>query len=66
MNLVKKLMVIINPISGTSSKKNIDEEIRHEATRHSLYTDIRFTSGPNDATRLAREAIEKGYYGVIV
>lgn len=65
MRLVKQLMVIINPISGTASKKGIDEAIRHEATRYSLATDIRFTTGPQDATRLAKEAIEKGYYGVI-
>lgn len=65
MRLVKKLMVIINPISGTASKKGVDEAIRHEATRYSLFTDIRFTTGPNDATRLAQEAISKGYYGVI-
>lgn len=62
---MKKLMVIINPISGTASKKGVDEAIRHEATRYSLATDIRFTTGPHDATRLAREAIEQGYYGVI-
>lgn len=65
MRLVKQLMVIINPISGTASKKGIDEAIRHEAARYSLSTDIRFTTGPHDATRLAEEAIEKGYYGVI-
>ncbi|MBD5273933.1 MAG: diacylglycerol kinase family lipid kinase [Bacteroides sp.] len=65
MRLVKQLMVIINPISGTASKKGVDEAIRHEATKYSLATDIRFTTGPDDATRLAKEAIEKGYYGVI-
>lgn len=65
MRLVKQLMVIINPISGTASKKGVDEMIRHEATRYSLATDIRYTTGPHDATRLAKEAIEKGYYGVI-
>ncbi|MBD5329503.1 MAG: diacylglycerol kinase family lipid kinase [Bacteroides sp.] len=62
---MKKLMVIINPISGTASKKGVDEAIRHEATRYCLYTDIRFTTGPHDATRLAQEAIRNGYYGVI-
>jgi len=65
MHSVKELMVIINPISGTASKEGIDEAIRHEADRYALSVDIRFTTGPNDATRLAREAIEKGYYGVI-
>ena len=58
-------MVIINPISGTASKDGVDEAIRHEASKYSLVTDIRFTTGRGDATRLAREAIEKGYYGVI-
>lgn len=65
MRLVKQLMVIINPISGTASKKGIDEVIRHEATRYSLFTDIRFTTGPGHASILAQEAIDNGYYGVI-
>ena len=65
MLLVKQIMIIINPISGTASKHGIDEIIRHEATRYGLATDIRFTTGPDDATHLASEAIEKGYYGVV-
>lgn len=65
MLLVKQIMIIINPISGTASKQGIDEIIRHEATRYSLATDIRFTTGPGDATRLAKEAIDRNYYGVV-
>ena len=65
MRLVKQLMVIINPHSGTLSKEGVDKAIRHEASKYSLFTDIRFTTAPGDATRLAQEAIEKGYYGVI-
>ncbi|MDE6537067.1 MAG: diacylglycerol kinase family lipid kinase [Muribaculaceae bacterium] len=65
MRLVKQLMVIINPISGTRSKKGIDEAIRHEATHYGLAVDIRFTKAPHHATELAKEAIERGYYGVI-
>ncbi|MDE6717731.1 MAG: diacylglycerol kinase family lipid kinase [Muribaculaceae bacterium] len=65
MRLVKQLMVIINPHSGSVSKDGIDATIRHEASKYSLSTDIRFTTAPGDATRLAREAIEKGYYGVV-
>ena len=65
MRLVKQLMIVINPISGTASKEGVDKAIRHEAAKYSLATDIRFTTGPNDATKLAKEAIEKGYYGVI-
>ncbi|MDE5868779.1 MAG: diacylglycerol kinase family lipid kinase [Muribaculaceae bacterium] len=65
MRLVKQLMVIINPHSGTLSKDGMDQAIRHEAAKYSLFTDIRFTGAPGDATILAQEAIEKGYYGVL-
>lgn len=65
MTEVNRLMVIINPISGTASKKGIDQIIHREAGRYGYVADIRFTTGPNDATQMAREAIDKGYYGVV-
>ncbi|MDE7414396.1 MAG: diacylglycerol kinase family lipid kinase [Muribaculaceae bacterium] len=65
MRLVKQLMVIINPHSGTLSKEGVDKSILHEAAKYSLSTDIRFTTAPGDATRLAQEAIGEGYYGVV-
>lgn len=60
-----RLMAIINPISGTASKQDADRTIKRMGERYGYEVDIRFTTGPNDATRLAREAIELGYYGVI-
>lgn len=58
-------MVIINPISGTASKRGVDEQIRRLASRYGYVSDIRFTGAPHDATRFAREAIAKEYYGVL-
>lgn len=66
MQLVKQLMVIINPISGGASKRGVSEAIQRAARHYCLNIDIRYTRGPKDATRLANEAITKGYYGVIV
>lgn len=60
-----RLMAIINPASGTASKQDADRIIKRMGEQYGYTMDIRFTTGPNDATRLAREAIEKGYYGVI-
>lgn len=62
---MKKLMVIINPISGTASKVGVEDIIRQDAKDYDLDVDVRYTTGKGDATRLAREAIDKGFYGVV-
>ncbi len=62
---MKRLLVIINPISGTASKEGIEDIIRHDAEEFGFDADIRYTRGKGDATRLAREAIDGGYYGVL-
>lgn len=60
-----RLMLIINPISGTGSKKGVVETVERamEACGHEV--DVRLTGARGDATRLAGEAARKGYYGVL-
>ncbi len=57
-------MLIINPISGTGKKKGLPEMVEKEMNRLGYELDIRFTTGPNDATRLAREAVDNDYRAV--
>ncbi len=68
-------MVIINPIAGTRAGTNTIDTIEDEANRlrytddrgdaRAYHIDLRFTQHPEHAVALAREAVEKGYYGVI-
>lgn len=61
---VKKLMVIINPVSGTNSKVGLESMILESF--HDRYdVDIRLTASKGDATRLALEAVDAGYFGVV-
>ncbi|MBD5229405.1 MAG: diacylglycerol kinase family lipid kinase [Bacteroidales bacterium] len=58
-------MLIINPISGTSKKKGLDSKVE-KAMRNAGYNlDVRYTGCRGDATRLAAEAVEKGYEVVL-
>lgn len=60
-----RLMLIINPISGTGSKKGVAEMVRERMGALSLDVDVRVTGARGDATRLAQEAASEGYYGVL-
>ncbi|MDE7159938.1 MAG: YegS/Rv2252/BmrU family lipid kinase [Muribaculaceae bacterium] len=62
---MKRLMVIINPISGTASKEGIEESIRQDAAQYGFETIFRYTRKRDDATGFAREAIAQEYYGVL-
>ncbi len=57
----KKIMFIINPISGVYKKKNVPEGIaRHIDYVQFDYT-IRFTQYAGHATLIAQQAVEEGY-----
>lgn len=60
-----RLMLIINPISGTGSKRGVAETVCERLEPLGWSVDTRLTTARGDATRLGREAVEKGYYGVL-
>lgn len=60
-----RLMLIINPISGTGSKKGVVETVEQAMNACGHDVDVRLTGARGDATRLAGEAARKGYYGVL-
>lgn len=61
----RKAMLIINPISGTGKKQGLAEAVIDRLGREGFDVDVRVTTCRGDATRLAREAAEKGYTSVI-
>lgn len=60
-----QLMLIINPISGTGSKKGVRELVEKTMSSCGHTVDVRVTGARGDATNLAAEAARKGYYGVL-
>ena len=54
-------MLIINPISGTAKKTGLDAKVEKAMSEAGYNLDVRFTTCRGDATRLASEAVAKGY-----
>lgn len=61
----KKILFIINPISGTTSKRVIPEFITHNINHDLFDIDIQMTQGPGDATSLAKAASDRGVDAVV-
>lgn len=61
----RNIMLIINPISGTGSKKGVAQSVTERLGSLGWEVDVRTTGARGDATRLASEAVERGYYGVL-
>ncbi len=59
------LMLIVNPISGTRSKRKLIPVLERRLKEMGFDIDTRLTGARGDATRLAREAVDKKYYGVL-
>lgn len=66
INQIKRMMVIVNPISGTHSKEGIGALISKELRKSGYVVELRHTTAGGDAANWAAEASEKGYYGVVV
>ena len=60
-----KALLIINPISGTSSKEGLDKFVIDTLSPHGWEIDVAFTKGHGDATRLAKDAVKAGYEAVL-
>lgn len=62
----QRLLLIINPISGTSKKDGLADFVSHRlADSLGMDVDVKITGGKGDANRFASEAVEQGYYGVV-
>ena len=60
-----KVCLIINPVSGTESKKYIPEEVASAIDQKKYDLLIRVTGYPNHASEIARHAVKKKYKFVI-
>ena len=60
-----KVCLIINPVSGTESKKYIPEEVATAIDQKKYDLLIRVTGYPNHASEIARHAVKKKYKFVI-
>ena len=61
----RKILVVINPISGTSNKEFMPETIARCINPDKFDVVVRFTQHASHATLLTEEAIKEGFYGVI-
>lgn len=61
----ERLMLIINPISGTGNKAGLAEAVIAHLSPLGYSIDTRYTTCRGDATRLAHEAVKSGYRGVL-
>lgn len=61
----KQCLLIINPISGTTNKRGLDKIVSRRLADINLDMDVAWTTARGDATRLASEAVAKGYHSVI-
>ena len=63
MSKLRKILFIINPISGIGKKETIPALI-DEVLTGLFETEIVYTQAPKHATELSKEAAQKGYYAV--
>lgn len=63
----QRLLLVINPISGGLNKSGLADVVaqRMKASLN-MEVDVKTTAGKGDARRFATEAVENGYYAVIV
>jgi len=63
----QRLLLIVNPISGTADKSRLPQFVSQGIKEAMGYdVDLKKTTAKGDANRFAKEAVEQGYYGVIV
>ena len=61
----RKILAVINPISGTSNKEFMPETIARCIDPDKFDVVVRFTQHASHATLLTEDAIKEGFYGVI-
>jgi diacylglycerol kinase (ATP) len=65
MNEHKKILAIINPISGTKNKHGMPKKIESKIDKENFDLTIEFTERAGHATELAHKAIADGFHAVI-
>lgn len=63
--VIKHITLVVNPRSGTFSKEGVDLMIMRTLQEAGYAVMPVYTQGPGDATRIAREAAERGDYAVL-
>lgn len=63
--MAKKLLFIINPISGNAGKLNLGKKIEAYFDKSEYQIEIAYTKGPGHAVELSKEAADKNYSAVI-
>lgn len=61
----KEVLTIINPISGTRSKKGLEELVERTLGSAGMRVHFEYTRGPEDAGRFASQAADAGFFAVI-
>ncbi|MCD8388013.1 MAG: diacylglycerol kinase family lipid kinase [Bacteroidales bacterium] len=62
----EKMMLIVNPISGVNSKEGLSDILVEKLTAKGFDVELAFTGAKGDATRLANEAVARGFGSVTV
>ncbi len=65
MEKKRKILAIINPISGTSNKEYVPQTISRYVDNDKFDVTVRFTKYAGHATELANKAIEENFYAVL-
>lgn len=65
MNTSRQLLLIINPVSGIGNKDSIEPLVRSRLEPLGFEISTAYTCAHGDATRLAGNAVDAGFYGVI-
>ena len=60
-----RLLLIINPVSGSSDKRKLAGRLVSRLTAEGFEVETAYTTCRGDATRLARQGVEKGFTGVL-
>lgn len=61
----RKVVFILNPVSGISKKTVIEDKIHGLIDKEQYAYEIVYTNHPNHGTEIAREAVVKGYFMVV-
>lgn len=62
----KRILIIINPVSGISNKERIRQLLNEKLEESNLFYTIEFTEFPGHGTQLANEATENGLDAIVV